>query len=110
MKKKRRTTSKTTSNRMPPSVPKCVRRCSGGYCTDFVDTEPLNKKAAFMFVKTGSAYTVAYKTTEQSDWTYLGTDSKLSPTTRHTFKPQPTLTAAIQVLESWLGCKLPDIR
>lgn len=107
MKKKR--TSTASTKRMPPSVPKCVKKDNAldGYVTDFVKYKDTEIK--FLFHKTNEGYIVSKITRDGSRWIDMRSES-LSPTTRTMFKTQPTLTAAIKTTEMYLGFTLPLIR
>ena len=104
---KRKKTS--TAKRIPPSVPKCVTRCTDGYCTDFFKCGDKNLKLTFKKVSSG------YLVYKQSDDACtkpvcLSTDISVAPSTRALFSNLSTLSKAINAAESWLDMKLPDVR
>lgn len=117
--KTQRTTS--VSKRIPPSVPKCLNQNKdfGGYMTGNVEKTNAPKHPVFQFLikKEKDGYMIYYKNlTAQTDkdvsytWRCMYSDLNLSPVTRQHFKPQPTLTKAVEAIESWTGSKLPDVR
>lgn len=95
-------------NQKPPQIPKCVKRCSEGYCTDFVQADPLGKTISFLFKKNGSYYDICYKTIDTS-YKSMIQDTKLSPATRSKLSNHRTLTEAVNAVNSWLGKNLPEI-
>lgn len=107
--KKKKTINKRPSNRIPPSVPKCVRRCSDGYATDFIQLDN-NTSAKFLFKKTSFGYEVNRMTSTSAIYVNMSTDNTLSPTTRHLFTGLTTLKTAIEAVEKWLGHTLPHVR
>ena len=110
MKKRKHTTAKKTSNRIPPSVPKCVRRCSEGYMTDFVTTSDGKQSMRFILKKTAIGYSVLRMTATNTSLTDMATDINIAPSTRKLFSDLTTLKAAISTIETYLGKELPDIR
>ena len=58
MKRKNSHTKTKTSNRVPPSVPKCVKKSADGYVTGFVQSPDHVKTVKFMFRKTNLGYSV----------------------------------------------------
>ena len=108
--KKRHTTRSVSSNRIPPSIPKCVRKCSDGYTTDYIPM-PVNKPAVkFIFRKMMKGYTVLKVTSNSPDWVDMGNNITISPATRNLFSNLTTLKEAINAVETWIGFSLPDIR
>lgn len=106
---KRKTKSASTSKRLPPSVPTCVKRCEEGYCTDFILTD--GKYLKFTFKKVPSGYLV-YKLSDEAGAKpiCLSTDISVAPTTRVHFNNLTSLSKAVEATESWIGAKLPKIR
>lgn len=99
----------STSKRMPPQVPKCVKKDAklGGYVTDFVTFE--NAEIRFLLKKLPEGYSTYKITKTGTKWISM-TSEALSPSTRQHFRPQTTLTKAIANLEEYLQFKLPDVR
>lgn len=106
--KRKKTTNKKVSTRIPPSVPKSVRRCTNGYMTDFISVN--NTSVKFLFIKTASGYAVHRITPTSALHVDMATDNTLSPTTRNMFSGLTTLKSAIETTEKWLGHELPYIR
>lgn len=113
---KKHTSHKKTSNRLPPSVPKCVRRATSGYATDFIkiDNPRHNYKSVhFFFTKENGKYTVLAQFVSvgnNTEWINLAKNINIAPATRNAFSNLTTLSAAITAVETWLDIKLPDIR
>lgn len=111
MAKRKAKHSASTAKRIPPSVPKCVKRCADGYCTDYFNDPKTSGHIAFKFVKTSSSYLV-YRKSDNADarWICMSTDISIAPSTRVLFENLTTLHKAITAAETWLNAKLPDIR
>ncbi len=110
MKKRKHASTKKTSNRIPPSVPKCVRRCAEGYMTDFVTAADNRQSVRFVLKKTTAGYSVLRTTATDPAQIDMATDISISPSTRKLFSDLSSLKAAITAIETWLGKELPDIR
>lgn len=114
MRKKKRTYNKSstqTSNRMPPSVPKCVQRTSDGYRTNYIVTStPKPMTIAFLFKKVNAGYDVYYSLIDNPTWKRICDDLSFSPVTRSRFGTKSSLAKAIQEVNAWLNMPLPDIR
>lgn len=109
MKKKRKTISSSATKRVPPSVPKCVRKTASGYETNVLTA--LGKDAVkFTFIKSDTGYRVIRTTVATGQSVDMARDTAVAPATRHLFSNTSTLKAAIAAVEEWLGAALPDIR
>lgn len=97
------------SKRIPPSVPKCVKKCNEGYITDFV-TLPNKEQVQFKFKKLEFGYIVLKISADGTSAVNMGNDIRVSPMTHRHFSNLKTLKSAISAVESWLGFELPNIR
>ena len=100
----------TAKKHVPPQIPKCVRKCEEGYCTNFFTAEHIHSQIALSFQKSINGYIIYYRKSDGSDWKNISSDVSLSPATRARFENQTTLTGAIKTVEEWLKCTLPEIR
>ena len=103
MAKKRKSSSETATKRVPPSIPKCVKRCPDGYCTEYINNY------MFRFKKNNNGYSV-FRTDLHGQTINMATNATLAPTTKALFSNLATLSKAIIAVETWLDAKLPDIR
>ena len=110
MKKRKTSSTAKKSNRIPPSIPKCVKKTQYGYATDFIENKDFLAPVRFIFKKNEQGYTVLMYTLNGSSAVDLSHDITLSPATRHLFTDIKTLKSAIEKVEKWLGATLPDIR
>lgn len=101
---------KTTTNRIPPSIPKCVTKYENGYITGFVQSPHDKTDVRFIFRKTEKGYSVSVLTANSPAEVNMTTDHTLSPTTRSMFWGIGTLKNAIKIVQEWIGRDLPDIR
>lgn len=105
MKKKRKNVS---VNKTPPSVPKCVTKCSDGYASGYVMKN--DEQIKFIFRKTGNGYSVFKTVLGKLGLVDMANDESVAPVTRSHFSNLKTLSEAITVAEDWIGKTLPDIR
>lgn len=106
---KRKTKTPSTTKRTPPSVPKSVKRCSDGYCTEFIYVNGSYMK--FLFKKTSAGYLVYRKSDDATaSWICMSTDISVAPSTRVLFENLSSLSKAVVAVETWLGRKLPDVK
>lgn len=110
MKRKNSHTKTKTSNRVPPSVPKCVKKSADGYVTGFVQSPDHAKTVKFMFRKTNLGYSVFRIASDSTTWVDMSNDISIAPSTRQQFSNLTTLKTAIAATETWLGTSLPEIR
>ena len=100
---------KKTTKRIPPSIPKCVRKCTDGYVTDII-TSSDREHIQFKFKKLSFGYVVLRMDIDKAITINLSNDLKVAPTVHRHFSNLKTLKAAIEATEKWLGCSLPAIR
>lgn len=107
---KKRTRTSSTTKRTPPSVPKSVKRCSDGYCTEFIEYTN-GSHIKLLFKKTSAGYLVYRKSDDSNaNWICMSSDISVAPSTRVLFENLSSLNKAIAATETWLGRKLPDIK
>ena len=110
MKKRKSSANKKPSNRIPPSIPKCLRKCEGEYTTDYVKQPQSSQTIRFIIRKGENGYAVLKNAANSSECINMANDIRIAPTTRNLFSDTSTLKAAIDAIEEWLGYRLPDIR